>query len=133
MSSLPHAPAPWATNLGTLSGAMKAAESAAAASILDDSGGGFDPTADELQLLLQSLNLSHLRATLDENEVDISSLKLMSENDLQEIGIAKGPRIKIMKRVQAELYGFAVGNTGRGGQAGAEETASVETFSELSA
>ena len=65
--------------------------------------------------MLRSLNLLHIGPLLKKHEVDIDSLKLMSEEDLKEIGIAKGPRVKIVKRVQAELFGFGVGDRKEGG------------------
>jgi hypothetical protein len=103
---------PWSqTNLGDLSGAMYAAESAAAAAILDDDDDQTPLYVDELQDMLESLNLSHIRSTLQAHQCDLDSLKLMSEDDLREMGIAKGPRVKLMKRLQAELYGLSVGGT----------------------
>jgi len=69
-----------------------------------------DPVT-ELQEMLASLNLSHLCNILENNEVDMDSLKLMGENDLKEMGIAKGPRIKIMTRVKSDLFGFDIGTS----------------------
>lgn len=112
--------APWASsNLGDLRGAMVRAENKAAEKIIQK-GGSVD---DELGAMLGSLRLDYLRAKLDENEVDVDSLKLMSEEDLREMGIAKGPRVKLMKRVQSELFGLSVG-AGRGSR---EETTVSES------
>ena len=76
--------------------------------------------------MLGSLRLDYLRAVLDENEVDVDSLKLMSEEDLREMGIAKGPRVKLMKRVQSELFGLSVGG-GSGGSDMREKTTVSES------
>ncbi|GMH92225.1 hypothetical protein TL16_g12283 [Triparma laevis f. inornata] len=92
---------------------------------------------DELSNLLSDLRLMYLKNVLDQHEVDIDSLKLMSEDDLREMGIAKGPRVKLMKRVQSELFGLSVGlgggdgKGGGGGSGGTKDTLS-ETISEMS-
>ncbi|GMH64617.1 hypothetical protein TrLO_g9067 [Triparma laevis f. longispina] len=138
--------APWsAVNLGGLQGAMMEAEQAAASKFLDagaeprrvSGGEGEFAGFDELSNLLSDLRLMYLKNVLDQHEVDIDSLKLMSEDDLREMGIAKGPRVKLMKRVQSELFGLSVGlgggdgKGGGGGSGGTKDTLS-ETISEMS-
>ncbi|CAM9671515.1 unnamed protein product [Ascophyllum nodosum] len=48
---------------------------------------------------LQAMGLGKYCTKFAENEVDLEALGLMSENDLADIGIPKGPRLKILNAV----------------------------------
>lgn len=56
--------------------------------------------------LLSRLHLSHLASTFEAEQIDMAALLLMSEDDLQSMGIRFGPRTKIM----AAIEGVQVGN-----------------------
>jgi len=60
-------------------------------------GNGGNVNMDELTAFLQTLNLSKYAPILQENEVDLAVLPLMKEVDLAELGIPKGPRLKILR------------------------------------
>jgi len=60
-------------------------------------GSGGNVNMDELTAFLQTLNLSKYAPILQENEVDLAVLPLMKEVDLAELGIPKGPRLKILR------------------------------------
>lgn len=54
----------------------------------------------ELSELLEQLNLSKYKEVMEENEMDMEVLPLCSEEDFKEIGIPKGPRIKLLRALQ---------------------------------
>lgn len=54
---------------------------------------------ERLGARLQAMGLGKYRQQFAENEVDSEALALMSERDLADIGIPKGPRIKILNAV----------------------------------
>lgn len=54
---------------------------------------------------LQSMGLGKYCSKFAENEVDLESLGLMTEGDLADIGIPKGPRLKILNAVGARAAG----------------------------
>lgn len=49
--------------------------------------------------VLQGMGLGKYCSKFEENEVDLEALGLMSESDLADIGIPKGPRLKILNHV----------------------------------
>ncbi|KAG5181142.1 hypothetical protein JKP88DRAFT_257971 [Tribonema minus] len=51
--------------------------------------------------LLCALKLTKYARPLEENEVDLDALQLMSEADFTDLGIPKGPRLKIMNAARA--------------------------------
>ena len=53
---------------------------------------------------LEAQGLGQYARVLTENEVDLEALRLLSEHDLQELGISLGPRKKLLKAI-AELNG----------------------------
>ena len=60
----------------------------------------------ELEQFLYKLNLLKYKDILKQNEVDLAVLPLMSEHDLAELGLPKGPRLKILKALAMD-YGIA--------------------------
>lgn len=57
--------------------------------------------------LLQAMGLGKYCPKFAENEVDLEALGLMSETDLADIGIPKGPRLKILNAVGARAASAA--------------------------
>lgn len=55
----------------------------------------------ELTGLLAALKLSKYAPAFEENEVDMDAVCLMTEPDFAELGIPKGPRLKILNAVRA--------------------------------
>lgn len=55
---------------------------------------------DELDLFLSKTASSKYRKVLDEEDIDIEALLEMDDTDLKEIGILKGPRVRILKNLQ---------------------------------
>jgi class 3 adenylate cyclase len=53
--------------------------------------------SDPLHDLLATLGLERLGPLFDEHEVDLDTLRILSEADLQELGISFGPRKKLLK------------------------------------
>ncbi|CAN0541327.1 unnamed protein product, partial [Ectocarpus sp. 12 AP-2014] len=67
-------------------------------------GGGGEDISDKVACLgkvLQTMGLGKYCLKFAENEVDLEALGLMSESDLADIGIPKGPRLKILNAVGA--------------------------------
>jgi len=52
---------------------------------------------DSLEIFLSSVNLKKYGSMFVEHEIDWAALQLMGEGDLAEIGLPKGPRLKIIK------------------------------------
>ena len=50
---------------------------------------------------LEAQGLGQYTRVLAENEVDLEALRLLSEQDLQELGIPLGPRKKLLKAIEA--------------------------------
>jgi len=51
---------------------------------------------DDFRNWLAALNLGHLAEVFEVNEVDLSDLVLLSEDDLKDLGLALGPRRRIL-------------------------------------
>ena len=51
---------------------------------------------DDFRNWLAALNLGHLAEVFEVNEVDLSDLALLSEDDLKDLGLALGPRRRIL-------------------------------------
>ncbi|CAM9116770.1 unnamed protein product [Ectocarpus sp. 4 AP-2014] len=73
------------------------------------SGGGEDISDKVARLgkVLQTMGLGKYCPKFAENEVDLEALGLMSESDLADIGIPKGPRLKILNAVGARAAAAA--------------------------
>ena len=54
-----------------------------------------------LNAFLSSQGLSKHLEKLAENEVDFETLLIFEESDLKELGIAKGPRVKMLRTMLA--------------------------------
>ena len=73
-----------------------------------------DPSAEPadapIAALLTSLRLDKYHAVLAEQEVDMEALALMDEGDLKELGLPKGPRVKLLhaSRISAAHDAVAV-------------------------
>lgn len=59
-------------------------------------GGGGCPEEDRIEHVLEELGLSKYLPVFRSAEVDLQTLSIMSEHDLRDLGILKGPRVKIM-------------------------------------
>ena len=64
---------------------------------LDTSWGFVPPGGPSATNLLVSLGLSHLTTQFDEEEIDCDALRIMTDHDLKELGIGKGPRMKLCR------------------------------------
>ena len=53
----------------------------------------------EIRDWLEKLNLGQYADTFEENEIDLSALRHVSDEDLKEIGVALGSRRKILAAV----------------------------------
>lgn len=51
---------------------------------------------------LKSHGVDRCAATLEENEVDLDTLRILTEDDLREIGLPFGPRKRILRALEAE-------------------------------
>ena len=71
----------------------------------DDDGEDIAHKVARLGRTLQSMGLGKYCSKFAENEVDLESLGLMTEGDLADIGIPKGPRLKILNAVGARGAG----------------------------
>merc|ERR1712216_1102038 len=56
-----------------------------------------------LQSFLEGLGLSKHLSVFQNEELDMEALKLMTEDDFKEIGIPKGPRVKIIHRLRRPM------------------------------
>lgn len=65
----------------------------------DDKEGDIEDKVARLGKRLQAMGLGKYCSKFAENEVDLEALGLMSEGDLADIGIPKGPRLKILNAV----------------------------------
>lgn len=83
-----------------------------AGSLHQDSSSPFEeedlPSDDEsgdtpLYLFLAGLGLTPYIATFTDNHVDLAALKLLTEEDLKELGLPLGPRRKLLKVTQAGM------------------------------
>ncbi|CAN0074945.1 unnamed protein product [Hapterophycus canaliculatus] len=80
----------------------------------EGSGEGEGDVSDRvagLGKLLQAMGLGKYCHKFAENEVDLEALGLMSESDLADIGIPKGPRLKILNAVGARAASAAAAAT----------------------
>lgn len=59
-------------------------------------GGGGCPEEGRIEHVLEELGLSKYLPVFQSAEVDLQTLSIMSEQDLRDLGILKGPRVKIM-------------------------------------
>lgn len=73
----------------------------------EDDGEDIADKVARLGRRLQSMGLGKYCSKFAENEVDLESLGLMTEGDLADIGIPKGPRLKILNAVGARGAGAA--------------------------
>jgi SAM domain (Sterile alpha motif)/KH domain len=89
-------------------------------------------TPADLAELLSDLKLTKYNAAFEENEVDIDAVKLMSEADFSELGVPKGPRLKIMNAVKTANGASLQGST-TSSQRGASSAASSPHGSVVSA
>jgi len=55
-----------------------------------------------LAAVLEMVGLAHLAAMLEQEQIDFESFKLMNDADLKEIGIGKGPRMKLCRWITAQ-------------------------------
>ena len=66
-------------------------------------GGGFvgdgSSEYESLNVLLASLGVEKYSSLFIDEEIDLEILKMMGESDLSEIGIPKGPRLKILRAI----------------------------------
>ncbi|CAM9410048.1 unnamed protein product [Pylaiella littoralis] len=108
MRDAPAAVAPASTAVGRRTGfhttaaspeAWGAWESAAAAAGGAPGGGGGCPLEGTIDELLEELGLAKYLHIFRNAEVDLSTLCIMSEQDFRELGILKGPRVKIMHHI----------------------------------
>jgi hypothetical protein len=60
-----------------------------------------DNDTDDLHSLLGKLKLEKYASTFTENEVDMDAVRLMNESDFTDLGIPKGPRLKILNAIWA--------------------------------
>mmetsp|Transcript_20849 Transcript_20849/g.30911 ORF Transcript_20849/g.30911 Transcript_20849/m.30911 type:complete len:364 (-) Transcript_20849:240-1331(-) len=58
-----------------------------------------DESIDSIMVLLSSLKLDKYKTHFTEHEVDMEAVELMTENDFMEMGIPKGPRLKILNAI----------------------------------
>ena len=62
-------------------------------------GGGGCPLEGNIEDLLEELGLAKYVPVFQSAEVDLSTLCIMSEQDFRDLGILKGPRVKIMHHI----------------------------------
>ena len=62
----------------------------------NDAGAGADPLAR----FLTELGLERYLPKLRDEELDLSSLRFVTERDLEEIGLPKGPRVLILHKLR---------------------------------
>lgn len=62
-------------------------------------GGSGCPLEGNIEDLLEELGLAKYLPVFQSAEVDLSTLCIMSEQDFRELGILKGPRVKIMHHI----------------------------------
>ncbi|XP_074613505.1 ankyrin repeat domain-containing protein 17-like [Acropora palmata] len=73
-----------------------------ALSVAKDEQFGVNP-GDTLQTFLKRLSLSSHLGLFQENEIDLDALLLMSEKDYADIGLPKGPRVKLLNSTR-QIY-----------------------------
>ena len=61
------------------------------------SAGDEAPDFAPLTVFLEGIGLRRHLQLLMENEVDLETLRMFSETDLQDLGLPKGPRVKIIR------------------------------------
>ena len=59
--------------------------------------GGEHSRYNQLFRFLSSIGLNKFASVLIENEVDFETLLIITEAELEELGIAKGPRVKMLR------------------------------------
>lgn len=100
-----HAPPPSPASTSSGENARKVRDIVADADALDALEGSDEDDGDienkvaRLGMCLTAMGLGKYCAKFAENEVDLEALALMSEGDLVDIGIPKGPRLKILNAV----------------------------------
>lgn len=98
-------PSPASTSSGEASRKMRSmmvgAREAFELSDGDEEGEDHADKVARLGKQLQAMGLGKYRTKFAENEVDLEALGLMSERDLADIGIPKGPRLKILNAVSS--------------------------------
>jgi hypothetical protein len=50
-----------------------------------------------LAAVLEPLGLQHLASMFEQEQVDCEALRIMNDDDLKEMGIGKGPRMKLCR------------------------------------
>jgi len=58
---------------------------------------------ESLNVLLSSLGVEKYSSLFVDQEIDLDTPKMMGENDLSEIGMPKGPRLKILRAVAGDI------------------------------
>jgi class 3 adenylate cyclase/tetratricopeptide (TPR) repeat protein len=61
---------------------------------------------------LKSHGVDRCAATLEENEVDLDTLRILTEDDLRELGLPFGPRKRILRALEAERAAPGASGTG---------------------
>ena len=63
----------------------------------DEAAGDEAPDFAQLTVFLEGIGLRRHLQIFMENEVDLETLRMFSETDLQDLGLPKGPRVKILR------------------------------------
>ena len=63
------------------------------------SAGDEAPDFAQLAVFLEGVGLRRHLQIFMENEVDLETLRMFSETDLQDLGLPKGPRVKILRMI----------------------------------
>lgn len=69
------------------------------AGVAGGGGGNGCPLEGNIEDLLEELGLGKYLPVFQSAEVDLATLCIMSEQDFRELGILKGPRVKIMHHI----------------------------------
>ena len=62
-----------------------------------EAAGDEAPDFAQLTVFLEGIGLRRHLQIFMENEVDLETLRMFSETDLQDLGLPKGPRVKILR------------------------------------
>jgi hypothetical protein len=78
---------------------------------MENSNKAFLKSQDEVLNLLSQLGLYKYAEKMREAEVDMEALRLFEESDLKEMGIPKGPRVKILHSLHGDNIGSGCGSS----------------------